>query len=194
MVMLFALLVALGFGLEKARQRKSLAKSAPPRSGQEVPSFELTDLAGRAISARSLRGQKFALLFFNVGCSACRSELQELNRLLPAFPDNFTVIPASLNTFEETMMIKSEWGLDFDLYPAANNLAREMGVKMVPSLILVDEAGRIQHARTGYLSRAEQDFIFQRFLTGRSFSEGESRDSQTEGKLTNNSNPGCPTQ
>lgn len=155
--------------------RLSKIQESGPKVGQRVPSFALVDLTGNHITADQLAGRKYALLFFSVECPHCKSELAELNSLLPRLPRDLKLIVASLNAAEETRRFKETESLALDLYPQARSLAKQIGVKSVPLLLLVDKEGRIQHVQWGKRGGPFQELVFGRFERGESLDEGALR-------------------
>ena len=157
----FLLLVVIGlFGYGLDRMNQSLNRTI--HVGEEIPDFELTDLEGNRISRKDLSEQRYALLFFRVECNHCKSELMEINSLLPKSKEQFKFIAASLNRVEDTKKIKEELNLSFALYPNAGSLAKQLHLNSVPFLIIVDK-GRIQQLRNGKQDAASLATLFNIF-------------------------------
>ena len=164
---LLTLLSIVGYGFDRIRQ----IKDKGPHVGQQMPDFELTDLDGNHLAAHNIRGQKYALLVFRVGCPHCQRELAGLNGLLPQLSGKFRVIAASLDTADETRKAKEDWRLAFNLYPRAADLARQLSLHEVPLLVLVDEEGRVRYVQGGDRDRAFQELVFKRFANNESLSD-----------------------
>jgi peroxiredoxin len=146
------LFVALGTGFDKL----SRPPSAPVR-GHVVPNFELTGTNGALLSSATLVNRRYGLLIFRPGCPHCKRELDELGRLDSRFRDQ--VFPVSVTGVEEAKRIKKEWGVSAELYSDEGRLAGQLGLKVVPALILINADDRIERVDVGFAEASIRESI-----------------------------------
>ena len=159
------------YGLQQARQT---AKSRL-QMGLPMPDFQLRDEDGDLGSGRAFSGRNYGLLFFRADCEHCQRELMEIDRLLPQFAGRLPFLVVSLNSAEETRQAIEHWRLTMTPYFAPVALARSLGVRSVPLLVLVGADGRISYVQTGERSLSFQRTVFERFLQGDSLAEADLR-------------------
>lgn len=125
-------------------------------AGDQAPAFRLTDVQGREKTLQDFIGAKPALLaLFKVSCPVCRFTFPFLERLSKS--DNLEVVAISQDSLNDTEAFRRELGITFTTllderkkgFPASN----AFGISHVPSLFLVDTAGEISIAESGFSKR-----------------------------------------
>ncbi len=124
--------------------------SPPDKAGAAVgglaPDFTLTDISGRQLSLRQLRGRKVLIAVWASWCPPCRAELTALQRLhdSPAV-DNLTVLAVNAGETQEQIaafVLQQQLSLPV-LLDTDNGLQQRYGVYQLPLAFLVDPQGRI---------------------------------------------------
>jgi len=130
--------------------------------GDAVPSFKLTNVEGSSVDVNLKEGKPTALVFFNSACSACRAEMTLLNKLRSKNKELKVVavctdVSGAAGVERFTKMTKFT---DFDYYlDSEMTSAQKFGVNATPSIILLDDSGKIFYAKNGYMSRDEKVLI-----------------------------------
>jgi thiol-disulfide isomerase/thioredoxin len=120
-----------------------------------LPTASFIDGEGQRLDITSFRGQAVVLHFFATWCLPCRDEVPALQRLQQQFPDHAVQVvmvsldsggPLAVQRFFKSMHVRH---LDAYFDPGGD-LARAMGIKGLPSSIIVGpdgrEAGRVNGA------------------------------------------------
>jgi peroxiredoxin/YHS domain-containing protein len=125
-----------------------------------APRFSLADLAGQAISNRSLEGRVVLLDFWATWCGPCRKSMPELQALHERYADQgFDVVGISIDEgrsaharvkkFIAAKKIRYPIAVDSEADPAW----AAFHVKAIPSAFLLDRDGRIVAQWTGIPAR-----------------------------------------
>lgn len=145
----FALIVAFATALAFWTERAPLA-----------PDFTLDVVAGEGVGDRvtlaNLRGEVVVLEFWASWCSACRRSVPALNELHEHLPDvqiygitSEALTPAELRAAHEL------FGFDFPSLRDDEGLAQVFGVEALPTVVVIDQEGRVQWHQMGTVSAAE---------------------------------------
>lgn len=139
--------------LPAAASRQAFAKPAPQPwpKGRGTPAFELDALNG-PVSLASLRGRPLLLNFWASWCEPCRAEMPSLELLearhapagLKVLAINFRETDGTVKRFVEQTGLSLTVLRDRD-----GGVARDYGVKIYPTTIAVDRAGRARFVVTG---------------------------------------------
>ncbi|MDK2372977.1 MAG: TlpA disulfide reductase family protein [Candidatus Korarchaeota archaeon] len=126
-----------------------LTALALPREGEEAPYFNVSTYEGDRVSPERLKGKVFVLVFAAEWCPHCREELPALSR---AWKDAgldregamcvVMIVSSSQDKaikFYESVEPPSNWRL----VPDANYIAEKYGVSAVPTMIVVDQEGKV---------------------------------------------------
>jgi len=128
--------------------RQAAAKTKPKAlaiQDHPFPTFHATTLDGAPVSTAALRGKPFLASFFFAQCGPCIAETPVLSAFHQAHPDMAVVAftfddPATARDFVITR--KLNWTVVAD----QAELADRAGVKVYPTLMLVDEKGVVRKA------------------------------------------------
>ena len=114
----------------------------------EMPPFDLKDLAGKRVTAASLKGKPTLISFFFAKCVPCILEVQPLNRYAAARPQmNFLAV-----TFDEPAEAQAfvkRWGVRWRVVPDAQDFIERMRVKNYPLMALFDANGKLLGTKKG---------------------------------------------
>ncbi len=91
-------------------------------------------------------GARYLLVFSRAGCPYCRQALPELDRALRSIPR--VTLPRWVISESIPDSIRGRSGLEIPFATTSTPWSR-FGVRRVPSLVLVDESGRVQRIWTG---------------------------------------------
>ena len=134
--------VVLFFALLNAyNSRGAPAGPAPEISGQL--------LDGSTASLQAMRGQAVLVNFWATWCPLCGMQQSTID----AIADDYPVLTVAMDeaTAEEILAYMKDKGVDYPvLHDPDYRIARQYGVRGVPSSFIVDAAGNIRFAETGY--------------------------------------------
>jgi peroxiredoxin len=131
-------------------------KKATLEAGSQAPSFRLKDLNGGMVSLEEILAKGPALLaFFKISCPVCQLTFPYLERL--AAGSGIQIVGISQDDMNATEAFNRRFGITFpslldpakEGYPASN----AFGITSVPSLFLVEPAGHIENAFSGFSKR-----------------------------------------
>jgi len=122
--------------------------SSPYPPVAELPPFELKDLAGKRVSAASLKGKPTLINFWFAQCVPCIREVGPLNGFAAVRPGmNFLAV-----TFDEAAVARdfvARHKFRWRVLPDAREFIDRMRVKQYPLMALFDENGRLLGTRGG---------------------------------------------
>lgn len=176
----FVLIVVCLFGGMAARslfwsqaepQATSAQVPATPGSGSKLPAFSLMPLSqsllgGQAYTNKNLEGHKTVFLIVKASCPHCKKECAWLSSYMPNLKSRASVVVASISTAPETSQFVAETGMNEGMYVNGSNLAMALGVRAVPVMFLLDEAGTIRYFHQGELEPEKLKFVLETFLQG----------------------------
>lgn len=126
----------------------------PWKAELPVPAFEGTDLQGRAWRLADLRGKVVLINFWASWCEPCRAELPSLQALAQRHgPEKLVVL--SVN-FKESALTAQRFAQRNELtlpvlLDSQGVMARQWGVSVFPSTVLIDTRGQVQGVLRGEL-------------------------------------------
>ncbi len=129
-----------------------------PWTGSLAP-LDLLDVTGRRWRSSDLQGRPALLNFWASWCEPCRAEMPSLQALADRYgPDrllvltiNFKELPARVIRFAQTTGVTLPMLLDRD-----GQLARQWGVKVFPTTLLVNRRGQARSRVQGELDWGDQ--------------------------------------
>jgi peroxiredoxin len=155
----YTLVAALGFfagvTVVASQSRKAKNDEFQQKSqlwGKAAPAIDATTLTGNPWKLSDLRGKVVVLDFWASWCPGCPNSMQRLKPIFEEFGrrDDFALVGISLDneaaaaqkfceqngvTWEQLIEPKAGWN---------NSVAKAFGVSAVPSIRIVDRAGRIR--------------------------------------------------
>ncbi len=119
--------------------------------GSVAPDFTLTALDGRPVTLAEHRGQPVVVEFWASWCGPCRRQVPQLNELYERYRDR--VVFLMVNTAEAATVVRRF----VERFPVPGTVLLDpddrvgelYGTRVLPSLVVVDGAGRIQAAHAG---------------------------------------------
>lgn len=114
-------------------------------AGEPVPAFQATDLSGKTWRLADLRGRAVLLNFWASWCPPCRAEMPSLQDMA-AFYGPGEIVVLTIN-FKESRGTAARFArasaLDLPvLLDPHGDIARQWGVHVFPTTVLIDAAGR----------------------------------------------------
>lgn len=128
------------------------------KPGMALPSYLGRDLAGRAFDSASLRGQATLLSFHFADCVPCIAEVPMLNAIADANP----ALRVHAVTFDDATTAQGfvdQHGFDWPVLPDAQAFIDAMGVKVYPTLVLVDAGGVVRALAPGALEITDESTL-----------------------------------
>ncbi|MEO6973182.1 MAG: TlpA disulfide reductase family protein [Rhodoferax sp.] len=126
---------------------------------EPAPSLQATDLAGKTWRLADLRGRAVLLNFWATWCPPCRAEMPSLQDMAAIYgPDkvvvlaiNFKESSATAGRFAQASALSLPVLLDPD-----GNVARQWGVRVFPTTVLIDSAGQPRQRIRGEVDWSSQ--------------------------------------
>lgn len=118
-----------------------VASSAESKLGNEIPEFSLSDIDGRPVSSKDLKGKRTLVAFWSTTCPHCdrmAAQLAEWDRTRGAGEPNLILFSKGDADEHRKIGLESPILIDDDYETAA-----QFGMLGTPSAVLVDENGRI---------------------------------------------------
>jgi peroxiredoxin len=162
------LLIALGiFTIWITWRAKSLELSSleinskPLMIGKQAPDFHLAAMDGRTVSLSDFRGRKKVVIdFWASWCGPCRLEMPEMRRFYQSAHKgdaNFEFLAISI----DDDLVAAETAVKHDklqfpvLLDSLGKTAQAYQVDAIPTLLVIDEKGKVIWGETGYQSATE---------------------------------------
>lgn len=121
--------------------------------GQVAPLFESTDVNGRQVALRDLRGQRVLINFWASWCTPCRSEFPILQRLVAHHHDLVLLgVVFQDNDTAARNFLKTEAATWPGVRDPKGQIARAYDVHDKPGIpvsILIDPSGRVRQRQIG---------------------------------------------
>ena len=151
--------LVLGVGLSL------FSRQSGPDEGTLASDFDLPVVSGAAsrFQLAAHRGTPVVVEAFASWCRACRSAapiLDEAARAKRAAPVRFVAVSVD-DSAQAAAGAARKWGIGFDVAWDDGDFAAKYEIAQLPTLVVIDREGRVQHSATGRVSRAE----LERWLT-----------------------------
>lgn len=132
-----------------------------------LPTVELRTTDGKKIDAATISndGKPFVVTFFATWCKPCLRELKAISEVYPDWQEETGMkiyaisIDDGQNAAKVRPLVDSE-GWEYEVLLDSNSeLARAMGVQMIPHLLIFDGNGNIVESHAGYTDGSEDHII-----------------------------------
>lgn len=129
--------------------------------GGQAPDFSLNDLDGVEVSLSNLRGKIVLLEFWATWCPPCRESIPAMNELYKKYNDKGLVllgisVDKGQNIVEDIRAFIREYSIQYPIAIDSKNVNTLYGVYSIPTLILIDKAGKIVLKNIGFSPEMEK--------------------------------------
>jgi peroxiredoxin len=146
---------------EHERMEKYYLDGAQRRAkflGKPAADFDTTDIDGKKVKLADLRGQVVVLDFWYRGCGWCIKAMPQMNQLAEDFAGKPVVI-FGMNTDRneaDAKLVIEKMALKYPTLKAEGQPER-FGVQGFPTLIVIDQQGRVHDIHVGYSPTLRED-------------------------------------
>jgi thiol-disulfide isomerase/thioredoxin len=150
---------------ERVKQHERMAKWAVGDAerreaimGKPAVPFETKDVDGKAVKLADLKGKVVVLDFWYRGCGWCVKAMPQMNQLAEDFAGKDVVI-LGMNTDEkeeDARFVIDKMKLRYPTLKAAG-LPQKFGVQSFPTLLVIDQEGKVHDVHVGYTPTLRQD-------------------------------------
>ncbi|HNR92653.1 MAG TPA: TlpA disulfide reductase family protein [Dokdonella sp.] len=133
-----------------------------PLVGREAPDFALRAMAGDNVRLSEARGQVVVLSFFGSRCNPCRAQLAELDAVYRTYgPAGLTVYGISIDDdAEKARQFSASVGVGFPMLADPQKaVGREYAIDRLPTVVIVDRAGKVRYVHRDPESRSEPVYV-----------------------------------
>jgi peroxiredoxin len=126
--------------------------------GQPANEFETTDIDGKKIKLTDLRGQVVVLDFWYRGCGWCIRAMPQMNQLAADFAGQPVTI-FGMNTDqkeEDARFVIEKMPIKYATLKG-EGLPQKFGVQGFPTLIIIDQQGKVHDIHVGYSPTLRED-------------------------------------
>jgi peroxiredoxin len=122
--------------------------------GDPVPQFELADMQGKNVNTASYTGKKpYVLVFWSALCPHCQKELPKLKTYLEKNKGKFDILSVTRysNDAHKTATVNfvKDKKIGFPVLVDEAGVNDRFAVTGLPTWVLVDAAGKVQHVEVG---------------------------------------------
>lgn len=108
------------------------------------------DQEGKSLKISSFRGRPVLMSFWATWCGPCRQEVPELIRAEQEI-EGFVFLPVSVDSSPSSVRsFFSSRRIEHPVYSMSRNDLKMLGVRSLPSTLVLDAEGRVVLATTGY--------------------------------------------
>jgi peroxiredoxin len=126
--------------------------------GKPAADFETTDVNGKKVKLSDLRGQVVVLDFWYRGCGWCIKAMPQMNQLADDFAGKPVAI-FGMNTDrkeEDAKFVIEKMALKYPTLKG-EGMPEKFGVQGFPTLIVIDQRGRVHDIHVGYTPTLRED-------------------------------------
>ena len=152
-VMILAVLMVFGMAIEVSAQ---------------LPSVTLKDINGKTVRTDTLSngGNPMIISFFATWCKPCNRELDAISEVYEEWQEETGVklVAISIDQAQNINKVKPlvdqhEWPFETVLLDPNGEFKRQLGIQMIPYVLIVDGQGKIVYKHNGYTDGAEEELI-----------------------------------
>jgi peroxiredoxin len=138
-------------------------KNDPP----VAPDFTLNDLKGNQISLSEYKGKVLFLNFWATWCPPCRAEIPDFIEVYDEYKSKgLEILGVSVDEIGADKVSKfvERYKMNYPVAMATNELFRNYPPPQhIPTTIVIDRDGKIQHRKVGLMSKQELIDLFNQF-------------------------------
>ncbi len=131
---------------------------------QPAPDFSLTDLDGKKVSLKSLKGKTVIIDFWATWCGPCKASFPGMQKALELYKDNNDVQFLFINSWEngEDKKENAQQFLTDNNYPfhvlldLDNKVIEDYRVSGIPTKFVVDKDGNIRFMKVGFSGNTDE--------------------------------------
>ena len=152
-VMILAILMVFGMAIEVSAQ---------------LPSVTLKDINGKTVTTDTLSngGNPMIISFFATWCKPCNRELDAISEVYEEWQEETGVklVAISIDQAQNINKVKPlvdqhEWPFETVLLDPNGEFKRQLGIQMIPYVLIIDGQGKIVYKHNGYTDGAEEELI-----------------------------------
>lgn len=152
-VMILAVLMLFGMAIEVSAQ---------------LPSVTLKDINGKTVTTDTLsnNGNPMIISFFATWCKPCNRELDAISEVYEEWQEETGVklVAISIDQAQNINKVKPlvdqhEWPFETVLLDPNGEFKRQLGIQMIPYVLIIDGQGKIVYKHNGYTDGAEEELI-----------------------------------
>lgn len=145
-----------------------LILSGSIRTSAQLPGVTVKDLSGRSVQTDTLSngGRPLIIDFFATWCKPCNRELTAISEVYDEWQEEtgVKVVAISIDQAQNINKVKPlvdqhEWPYETVLLDPNSELKRQLGIQMIPYVLIVDGEGKIVYKHNGYTEGAEEELI-----------------------------------
>ncbi|HYL03280.1 MAG TPA: TlpA disulfide reductase family protein [Steroidobacteraceae bacterium] len=131
-------------------------------SGAPAPQFTLTGRSGHEVSLAQFKGQVVMINFWASWCGPCREEMPLLDSIYHSYGKmGFTLIGVNV---EPDSQAANDWlkqtPVSFPiLYDKESKVSKLYDVEGMPSIVIIDRAGKVRAVHRGYKPGDENGYL-----------------------------------
>lgn len=133
-----------------------------PLIGRAAPDFALRAMGGDNMRLSEARGQVVVLSFFGSRCNTCRTQLAELDSVRRTYgPAGLTVYGVSIDdSADDARGFATSVAVGFPMLADPEKaVGREYAIDRLPTLVIVDRAGKVRYVHRDPKSRGEPVYV-----------------------------------
>lgn len=138
-------------------REKRLSNSPKPKetkaftTGKAVSSFSTTDINGKRIKLKELKGKVVVINFWFINCPPCRAEIFELNKLVQDYKDSSTIafLAIALDDRQELKDFLKREPFNYTIIDSGRDIATQYGISGYPTHLIIDKEGNAYFHTSG---------------------------------------------